>query len=156
MPSAPEQPRERPHAMRPVSRREHESFDWYDAASTTLAASTEFQEVARFSGTPESIVVQTSAAGIDVRLRNRGSAAGASIRLGVTGFQILAVAAQIVEARDPTGAGGQTVTAIGRHASSRIERREVKHGPDFAPGSLPEEALNYQVEHHSDPLAHRQ
>ena len=95
MPSSPGYPEEIRTARRKNPSREYSSYDWYESATLTLAANANFQEVARFSGRPDAITVQTGTAGVNVRLRNRGAAPGTSIRLAITGTQSLDVTAEI-------------------------------------------------------------
>lgn len=145
MPSTPTYPSCRPTAQHPAGGREYESFDQYESNSITLAASTVFQEVITFSGTPESIVVDVSAVNVEVRFRNRGEAAFSPIRIQSAGERRFQVRAQIVEARDPTGAGAQLVTATGRFASRSIAVRENRPGPSRERPMLPASELAEQV-----------
>lgn len=88
-------------------------FPRYQSNTITLAASTAFQEVIRFSGRPDNIDLSASAAGVEYRFRNRGETVTDSIRAPGTAFHDTNLNKEIVEARDPTGTGGQTVTAHG-------------------------------------------
>jgi len=146
MPSVPSYPTCRPTAQHPAAGREYESFDQYESASVTLAASAVFQEVLTFSGTPESIVVDVSAAGVEVRFRNRGEAAFSPILIQGAGERRFQVRAQIVEARDPAAGGGQLVTATGRFASRSIAVRENRPGPSRERPALPAGELAEQVD----------
>ncbi len=88
-------------------------YNRYQANTITLAASTAFQEVIRFSGRPDRVDLSASAAGVEYRFRNRGEPPTDAIRAPGTAFHDTDLSKEIVEARDPTGAGGQTVTAHG-------------------------------------------
>jgi hypothetical protein len=146
-PSAPGYPPGGPHYHAPVSQREHESYEWYDSASLTLAATTAFQELIEFAGAVDSVMIQTNTTGLEFRFRYRGEPGGQPIRLLVTGFQSINVACEIVEVRDDTGAGGQIATAIGRYANRAIERRQHRMGPTYSPTTLPPSAEAYQIRH---------
>ena len=89
------------------------SFPRYEARTLTLAASTTFQEVARFSGRPARIDLHASAVGVEFRLRNRGEDQSANLVVRAAGPYQTDISKEIVEARDPAGAGGQIVTAVG-------------------------------------------
>lgn len=89
------------------------SFPRYDARTATLAASTAFQEVARFSGRPDRIDVHASAAGVEFRFRNRGQDQSTNLVVRAAGAYETDASFELVEARDPAGAGGQLVTAVG-------------------------------------------
>lgn len=93
--------------------RTSDRFPRYQANTITLAASTTFQEVIRFSGRPDRIDLSASAAGVEYRFRNRGESPTDAIRAPGTAFHDTDLSKEIVEARDPTGAGGQLVTAHG-------------------------------------------
>jgi len=129
MPSAPPKIGERATAKRREPTRTSESFDWYESARIVLAAGTAFQEVVTFSGRPESIILDTTAVGVDFRLRHRGESAGSVIRIEGIATRVLDVSAEIVEARDPAGVGGQGVTATGRFMSRNIDVRAHRAGP---------------------------
>jgi hypothetical protein len=88
-------------------------FPRYQSNTITLAASTTFQEVIRFSGRPDRIDLSASAAGVEYRFRNRGETPTDAIRAPGTAFHDTHLSKEIVEARDPAGAGGQLVTAHG-------------------------------------------
>lgn len=90
-----------------------ESYPRYQSNTVTLAASTEFQEVIRFAGRPKVVDLSASAAGVEYRFRNRGETPTDAIRAPGTAFHETHLSKEIVEARDPTGAGGQIVTAHG-------------------------------------------
>lgn len=118
MPSAPPAPPERHYAngAAPVVSEKHER---YEHISGTLAASTTFQEIGRFSGTPDSIDLTASASGMEIRLadvaRNEVSSYLTTANVTIETH----VSRRIVEARDPAGTGGQTVRAIGKWAEQR-------------------------------------
>lgn len=145
MPSTPGYPVERPSAQRPAGRREYESFDQAESGNITLAASTAFQEVITFGGRPESIIIDVSAAGVEVRFRNRGTAAAAPVRIQAAGERRFQVTAEIVEARDPAGVGTQLVTATGRFASRQIDVRSNFPGPSRELPMLEDAARATQV-----------
>jgi len=144
-PSAPGGPATRPIAKREAARREYESFDGSESASITLAATTVFQEVITFGGRPDSIIVDSSAAAIEFRFRDRGQPARAPIRVQAAGERRLQIGAEIVEARDPAGAGGQFVTATGRWASRSIDVRMQNAGPSRERYGLPPDAEATQI-----------
>lgn len=144
-PSTPGYPAERASAQRLAGGRDYESYDQVESNVITLAAGTAFQEVITFGGRPESILIDASAAGIDVRFRHRGEAPFAPSRIlhaGETRFQ---VSAEIVEARDPAGAGGQLISVHGRFASRSIDTRQARPGPSRELPFLPETARATQV-----------
>jgi hypothetical protein len=89
------------------------SFPRQQSKTATLAASTAFQEVVRFSGRPDRIDLHTSAIGVEFQYRNRGSDAVPGPVLRATGSYEADASFEIVEARDPAGAGGQLVTVTG-------------------------------------------
>ena len=88
-------------------------FPRYQSNTITLAASTAFQEVIRFAGRPDRIDYAASAAGVEIRFRNRGETVTDTIRVPNAAFHDTDLSKEIMEARDPTGAGGQLVTAHG-------------------------------------------
>jgi hypothetical protein len=89
------------------------SFPRYEARTATLAASTAFQEVARFSGRPDRVDLHSSAIGVEFRLRNRGQDQSANLVVRAAGPYETDASFELVEARDPAGAGGQLVTVVG-------------------------------------------
>ena len=95
-----------------------ERFTRYQANTITLAASTEFQQVILFAGRPDRIDYSASAAGVEVRFRNRGESPTDAIRVPNAQFHDTDISKEIMEARDPTGAGGQLVTAHGMWADA--------------------------------------
>lgn len=145
MPSTPSYPTSRQSAKRREPIRTGDSFDWYESARLVLAASTAFQEVITFSGRPESIILDTTAAAVEFRLRHRGEAPGSAIRIEGIATRVLDVSAEIVEARDPAGVGGQGVTATGRFMSRSIDIRADRRGPSRERPALPEQDLATQV-----------
>jgi len=145
MPSVPAKVQSRASAKRREGSRTSESFDWYESARLVLAAGTTFQEVITFSGRPESIILDTTAAGVEFRLRHRGEAAGSNIRIEGIATRVLDVSAEIVEARDPAGVGGQGVTATGRFMSRSIDVRADRRGPSRERPFAPEQDLSTQV-----------
>jgi hypothetical protein len=146
-PSAPGFPRPRESATRPASRREHQSFDGHDSGFLTLAAVATFQEVITFGGRPDSIVIDSTAAGINIRFRNRGEAPRNPIRLDSIGEKRFELSAEIVEAQDPTGAGGQIITATGRWASRGIDTRNNYPGPSRERPQFEAEEARTQIHH---------
>jgi len=148
MPSAPSYPGERPTAKRREPGRTAESFDWYESGRLVLAASTVFQDVITFSGRPESIVLDATAVGVEFRLGHRGEAFGTPIRIEGIAQRDLQVSAEIVQARDPAGVGGQGVTATGRFMSRGIDVRANRRGPDRSRVLAPDEDLGTQVATH--------
>lgn len=145
MPSTPGYPRSRTTAQRAEARRTSESFDWYESNRIVLAASTLFQEVISFSGRPDSIVLDSTATGVEYRLRNRGGPPGSPIRVEGIAQRDLQVSAEIVEARDPAGAGGQGFSATGRWSSRNIDERSNRGGPLRSKATLPQSELATQV-----------
>jgi hypothetical protein len=97
-----------------------DSFPRYQSNTITLAANTSWQEVVRFAGRPKKIDVAASAAGVNFRLRNRGEAEADAIRIVNAAFHETQISKELVEAQDPTGAGGQIVTAHGMFTDSVI------------------------------------
>jgi hypothetical protein len=126
MPSAPAGPRVRELYALPRAAPAYETFQWYEAGRLVLDAVTTFQEVKRFSGKPDSIILSTNSAGVRFRLRNLAEPGGDEFQLDAVGDMHLKVAAEIVEARDATGLGGAQVTAIGRYGSRDIEGRAAR------------------------------
>jgi hypothetical protein len=88
-------------------------FPRYQSKSITLAANTSFQLVVQFAGRPDRIDVAASAAGVNFRFRNRGEPEGDALRVPNAAFHDTDISKDIVEAQDPTGAGGQICTAHG-------------------------------------------
>jgi hypothetical protein len=129
MPSVPSFPSERPSTQRRSGQREYESFDSYESGTTILPAGSTFAEVITFGGRPDSIEINCIGGPIEVRLRNRGEAGPAPVNIPSGGTLNFRVAAEIVEARDPAGAGAQRVTAIGRYPSRHIDVRQPRSGP---------------------------
>ena len=99
---------------------EAESYPRYQSNTITLAANTTWQTVIRFAGRPRKIDVAASAAGVNFRLRNRGEAEADAIRIVNAAFHETEISKELVEAQDPTGAGGQIVTAHGMYTDSVI------------------------------------
>lgn len=97
-----------------------DSFPRYQSNTITLAASTAWQEVIRFAGRPSKIDVAASAAGVNFRLRNRGESEADAIRIVNAAFHETEISKELVEAQDPTGAGGQIVTAHGMYTDRPI------------------------------------
>ncbi len=129
MASAPRAVRARGEAERPPGRREYTSYDQHETITAILPAVATFSEVGTFSGRPDRIVFTIGGFPVEVRLRNRGEAPGSVTRMLNTAQTIELPGAEIVEARDPTGAGTQTVNAVGFYASRHIERRTSRRGP---------------------------
>jgi hypothetical protein len=129
MPSTPGFPSERPNTQRRSGNREYESFDSYESGTTILPAGVVFTEVITFGGRPDSIEINCIGGPIEVRLRNRGMAAPAPVNIPANGTLNFRTAYEIVEARDPAGAGAQRVTAIGRYPSRHIDVRQNPSGP---------------------------
>lgn len=88
-------------------------FPRMESRSATLAASALFQEIARFSGRPDRIDLGSSAVGMEFRFRNRGQDATTGLVVRGVGQYETDASFELVEARDPAGAGGQFVTAVG-------------------------------------------
>lgn len=88
-------------------------FPRVESRSATLAASTTFQEIARFSGRPDRIDLGASAVGLEFRFRNRGQDATTGLVVRGVGQYETDASFELVEARDPAGGGGQFVTATG-------------------------------------------
>ncbi len=128
-PPDPALPGEARGTPRQTADRTYESFEWYESFMFTVPAGTTFVDAGAFSGRPDSIQFQVSAIGTDVRFRNRGEAPGATIRVNVTGTQNIAVAAEVVEIRDPAGAGGQVIVVIGRFVHRSALHRSGVQAP---------------------------
>ena len=88
-------------------------FPRVESRSATLAAVATFAEIARFSGRPDRIDLHSSAAGVEFRFRNRGQDATTGLVVRAAGSYETDASFELVEARDPAGAGGQLVTAVG-------------------------------------------
>jgi len=88
-------------------------FPRYESRSATLAAVATFAEVARVSGRPARIDLHSSAAGVEFRFRNRGQTDETGLIVRGAGAYETDASFELVEARDPAGAGGQLVTAVG-------------------------------------------
>jgi hypothetical protein len=97
-----------------------DSFPRYQSHTITLAATTAWQEVIRFAGRPVKVDIAASAAGVNFRLRNRGESEADAIRVVNAAFHETQVSKELVEAQDPTGAGGQVVTAHGMFTDAQI------------------------------------
>jgi hypothetical protein len=95
-------------------------FPRYQSAVLTLAAVSTFQQVVAFAGRPANITLAASAAGLNWRLRNRGEEGLDSIRVLSTNPLVLYISKEIVEVQDPTGAGGQIVSASGMWTDADI------------------------------------
>jgi hypothetical protein len=145
MPSTPGYPQERQSAQRPAASREIESFDNVESFRAILAATTTFQEVASFSGTADSVHINTIGGPVDVRLRFRGEAPGGFIQIPSNGNFDIRARAQFIEARDPAGAGAQAVISTGRFASRGIDVRQNRPGPSRERPYLPESAAARQL-----------
>jgi len=89
------------------------SFPRYDSGTLTLAASTAFQQVRSFSGRPDRIDLHASAAGVEFRLRNKGQDQSSTVVTRAAGPYETDASFDLVEARDPAGAGGQFVSVVG-------------------------------------------
>lgn len=144
-PSCPGYPAERPSAQRPAGSRDFKSYETTESARVVLAAGTAFQEIIAFSGRPDSIIVSSDTAGIDVRFSNRGQAARAPIRIQQVGAIYFDNADEIVEARDAAGAGGQALSVTGRWGSRGIDVRANRPGPSRERPMLEPERLATQV-----------
>lgn len=81
--------------------------------TATLGAVTTFAEVARFSGRPDRIDLHSSAAGVEFQYRNRGGDTVPGPVVRAAGAYETDASFDLVDARDPAGAGGQLVTVIG-------------------------------------------
>lgn len=118
MPSAPPAPpdRQRPNGNRPGVAEKHER---YETLTLTLAANALFQEVGRFSGTPDAIDIWASAAGLNIRLSDLAVNEVSSVVTQANSTLETHISRRIVEAQDPTGAGTQTVHVTGKWAEKR-------------------------------------
>jgi|GEM_PF-3365819 len=145
MPSAPKKIGGRPSATGPAARREYESFDWYEAATRTVAANTTFQEVITFSGKVARVDIEISAGPLNLRFRYRGEAPGSAIRLGAIGLHSFHNECEIVEVQDQSGVGGQLVRAIGHHPARGIDVRTDRRGPSRERPFAPEHELATQI-----------
>lgn len=115
-----EYPRCRCETRIPPAGANADSYPRYQSNTVTLAASTAWQTVIRFAGRPRKIDVAASAAGVNFRLRNRGESEADAIRIVNAAFHETEISKELVEAQDPTGAGGQIVTAHGMYTDSVI------------------------------------
>lgn len=146
LPSTPGYPPERQSAQRPAPARVAETFDNLEGFRAVLAAGTAFQEVASFSGTADSVHVNTIGGPIDVRVRFRGEAPGFPIQIPANGQLELRARAQFIEARDPGGGGAQAVIVTGRYVSRQIDVRQNRPGPTRERPFLPEGTRATQVQ----------
>lgn len=119
MPSAPPAtpPRARAGGAPPIT---SEKFERYETLTLTLAANALFQEVGRFSGTPDAIDVWASAAGLNVRLSDLAVNEISAVVTVANDTLHTHISRRIVEAQDPAGGGTQSVRVTGKWA----ERRE--------------------------------
>jgi len=93
-----------------------EKFGRYETVQAVLGATTAFTELGRFSGIPDQVDVWASAAGLDVRLRDTAFPEESAVRTIANDWVRNVAARRVVEARDPAGAGGQTVSVVGKWA----------------------------------------
>lgn len=96
-------------------------FPRYESRALTLAAVATRQLVAQFSGRPDRIDLHTSAAGLQFFLRNRAEEQNTPIILRAAGPYETDISKELVEVVDPTGAGGQLVTAVGVWATESTQ-----------------------------------
>jgi len=128
-PSTPGFPPEREITDPPGGKREYESYENLEAFRTVLAAGTVFQEVASFSGTVDSVHINTIGGPVDVRVRFRGVAPSNFVQIPSNGQLELRVRAEFIEARDPGGGGAQALLITGRYGSRHIDVRAHRSGP---------------------------
>jgi hypothetical protein len=98
-----------------------EKFGRYETVQAVLGATTTFTELGRFSGTPDQVDIWASAAGLDVRLRDTAFPEESAVRTIANDWVRNVAARRVVEARDPAGAGGQTVSVVGKWAEASGE-----------------------------------
>lgn len=113
-------PQARPAPPAPAGARSFESYEWYEARRPTLAAGTAFVEVARFSGRPDRIEIQSGSSDVEVRLSRRGEAPGDPVRIVSIGAVDFGAGADLVEARDVNGVGGQSVLIMGFYGTAGV------------------------------------
>jgi len=99
---------------------------WYETINFTTLAGTAFAEAGRFSGRPDSVTVHTSGPTTDIRFRRRGGPPGDSISVDGTGPMEIGASGEILEARDPAGAGGTAVRAVGRFSRYDVPCRLIE------------------------------
>lgn len=145
MPSVPERVAARPGAIRPAPRRTAETFESVESFRTILAAGTTFATVSQFSGRPDSIFVAAIGGPVDVRFRYRGEAAPGFAQIPANQNIEFKVGAEIVEARDPGGGGGQALLVTGRYLSRDIDVRETREGPTRSDSFFPKTEWATQV-----------
>jgi len=145
-PSAPSYPPERRSAQRPVSRREYEGYDWYEEFLFTIPAGTAFVEAGRFSGRPDKIIARCNASSQEIRLRRQGEAPGSTIRLRIAEPLTIPTGAEIVEARDPSGAGAGVIFVTALFSSRAIDIRDNRPGPVREEQLLEVDSLAAQVQ----------
>jgi hypothetical protein len=98
-----------------------EKFGRYETIQAVLGATTTFTELGRFSGTPDQVDVWASAANLDVRFKDTATPEESAVKTIANDWVRNVNARRIVEARDPAGAGGQTVSVLGKWAESSGE-----------------------------------
>jgi len=98
-----------------------EKFGRYETVQGVIPAGTAFSEIGRFSGTPDQVDVWASAAGLDVRFADTATPEESAVRTIANDWVRNVAARRIVQARDPAGAGGQTVSVLGKWAESSGE-----------------------------------
>lgn len=120
MPSAPPAPPERNYAngAPPVVSEKHER---YETLSLTLAANATFQEVGRFSGTPDAIDIWASAANLNVRLSDLAVVEVSVVKTEANQTLHTNISRRLVEVQDPAGTGTQSVYVTGKWAEPRAK-----------------------------------
>lgn len=112
-----------------TGRREYETLDWYEELLFLIPAGAAFVEAGRFATRPDKIVVRTNLSSVEIRLRPRGGAPGDFIRVRVAEPLTFPTGAEVVEARDPAGVGGQTIFITGLYNSKQPHIRALGAAP---------------------------
>jgi hypothetical protein len=100
-----------------------DSFGWFEEFSAVAPAGTTFVEAFRFSGRPDGIHLATSGGVLDVRLRPRGGSPSTAYNITDQQKSEMQATGEIVEFRDPSGAGGTTLYGTGRFVRAGVEPR---------------------------------
>jgi len=112
-----------------AGRREYETLDWYEELLFLIPAGAAFVEAGRFATRPDKIIARTNLSSVEIRLKPRGGAPGDFLRLRVAEPITFPTGAEIIEARDPAGAGGQTIFITGLYNSKQPAVRALGAAP---------------------------
>ncbi|HEV8585914.1 MAG TPA: hypothetical protein VGT02_13175 [Methylomirabilota bacterium] len=121
-------PRDRGAATRPAAVPRYER---YETLRLVIAAGAAFQLLGRFSGRPDAIDLLFTGPPVEWRLSSRGQVEESTIRVDGLFAYTTFLSRDTVEARDPTGIGGMTATAVGKWAA----REQPSEGADPEPAT---------------------